>query len=155
MCTRRRKLPEVVFHQNFHELVDRNLRGYKSCFSAYDDNGAILVLSFVLARAGGRVDGCARRRRRSGQASAFPFSDYKFGYIHACMYRPPHADADVDAVRCPGQINSSEVSSTVRLKIIGNDTIKNVGKYESCMISKLPIIFKRTRKCISLTLHLA
>eukprot|EP01048_Picozoa_sp_COSAG05_P004973 COSAG05_NODE_284_length_12237_cov_15.252266_7_plen_97_part_00 len=30
MCTRRRKLPEVVFHQNFHELVDRNLRGYKS-----------------------------------------------------------------------------------------------------------------------------
>ncbi len=28
-------------------------------------------------------------------------------------------------------------SFTVRLKIIGNDIIKNVGKYESCMVSKL------------------
>ena len=36
--------------------------------------------------------------------------------------------------------------STVRLKIIGNEIIKNVGKYQSCMVSKLPIIFKRTRK---------
>ena len=34
---------------------------------------------------------------------------------------------------------------TVRLKIIGNDIIKNVGNYQSCMVSKLPIIFKRTR----------
>ena len=25
---------------------------------------------------------------------------------------------------------------TVRLKIIGNDNIKNVGKYEACMVSK-------------------
>ena len=36
-------------------------------------------------------------------------------------------------------------SSTVRLKIIGNEMIKNVGQSESCMVSKLPIIFKRTR----------
>ena len=34
---------------------------------------------------------------------------------------------------------------TVRLKVIGNEMIKNVGKYESCMVSKVPIIFKRTR----------
>ena len=33
----------------------------------------------------------------------------------------------------------------VRLKIIGNDIIKTVGKSQSCMVSKLPIIFKRTR----------
>ena len=33
----------------------------------------------------------------------------------------------------------------VRLKIIGNEIIKTVGKYESRMVSKLPIIFKRTR----------
>ena len=34
---------------------------------------------------------------------------------------------------------------TVRSKIIGNEMIKNVGKSQSCMVSKLPIIFKRTR----------
>ena len=32
----------------------------------------------------------------------------------------------------------------VRLKIIGNEIIQNVGKSESCMVSRLPIIFKRT-----------
>ena len=36
-------------------------------------------------------------------------------------------------------------SSTVRWKIIGNEMIKHVGKSESCMLSKLRIIFKRTR----------
>ena len=35
--------------------------------------------------------------------------------------------------------------NTVRLKIIDNEIIKNVGKHESCTVSKLPIIFKRTR----------
>ena len=35
---------------------------------------------------------------------------------------------------------------TMRLKIIGNEIIKNVGESESCMVSELPIIFKRTRK---------
>ena len=33
----------------------------------------------------------------------------------------------------------------MRLKIIGNEIIKNVGKYDSCMVYKLPITFKRTR----------
>ena len=33
----------------------------------------------------------------------------------------------------------------MRLKIIGNEIIKPVCKSESCMVSKLPIIFKRTR----------
>ena len=32
----------------------------------------------------------------------------------------------------------------VRLKIIRNELIKNVGKFQSCMFSKLRIIFKRT-----------
>ena len=36
-------------------------------------------------------------------------------------------------------------TNTVRWKVIGNEIIKNVGKYQSCMVSKLPIIFKRTR----------
>ena len=36
------------------------------------------------------------------------------------------------------------IEPTVRLKIIGNDIIKNVGKYQSCMVSKLPIIWKQT-----------
>ena len=36
-------------------------------------------------------------------------------------------------------------ATTVRLKIIGNEMIKNVGKYESCMVSKLPLVFKPTR----------
>ena len=31
----------------------------------------------------------------------------------------------------------------VRLNIIRNELIKNVGKFQSCMISKLRIIFKR------------
>ena len=37
-----------------------------------------------------------------------------------------------------------QLLTTVRLKTIGNDIIKNVGKSESCMVSKLPIVFKRT-----------
>ena len=45
----------------------------------------------------------------------------------------------------PTQTNTDQTQNTVRLKIIGNDIIKNVGKYQSCMVSKLPIIFKRTR----------
>ena len=31
----------------------------------------------------------------------------------------------------------------MRLKIIRNELIKNVGKFQSCMVSKLRIIFKR------------
>ena len=33
----------------------------------------------------------------------------------------------------------------MRLKIIRNELIKKVGKCQSCMVSKLRIIFKRTR----------
>ena len=36
-------------------------------------------------------------------------------------------------------------ATTVHLRILGNEMIKNVGKYELCMVSILPIIFKRTR----------
>ena len=43
-----------------------------------------------------------------------------------------------------------EVTSTVRLKIIGNEIIKTVGKSESCMFPKLPIVFKRTRTSSSI-----
>ena len=32
----------------------------------------------------------------------------------------------------------------VRFQIIGNALIENVGKYQSCMVSKLPIIWKQT-----------
>ena len=32
----------------------------------------------------------------------------------------------------------------VRFQIIGNDRIKNVGKSQSCVVSKLPIIWKQT-----------
>ena len=32
----------------------------------------------------------------------------------------------------------------VRFQIIGNERIKNVGKSQSCMVSKLPIIWKQT-----------
>eukprot|EP01048_Picozoa_sp_COSAG05_P006675 COSAG05_NODE_444_length_9777_cov_20.852965_2_plen_87_part_00 len=38
---------------------------------------------------------------------------------------------------------------TVRLKIIGNEMIKTVGQSEPCMVSKVPIIFKRTRSYVS------
>ena len=41
------------------------------------------------------------------------------------------------------------LASTMRLKIIGNEIIKNVVKSQSCMVSKLPIIFKRTRSSSS------
>ena len=37
------------------------------------------------------------------------------------------------------------LSLRVRLKIILNDLIKNVCKIQLCMVSKLRIIFKRTR----------
>ena len=36
-------------------------------------------------------------------------------------------------------------ATMVRLKIIGNDITKNVGKSESCMVYQLRMIFKRTR----------
>ena len=36
-------------------------------------------------------------------------------------------------------------AATVRLKIIGNEMIKTVGKSESRMVPKLPIIFQRSR----------
>ena len=41
-------------------------------------------------------------------------------------------------LRCP-------VGIRVRFHIIGNARIKNVGKSQSCLVSKLPIIWKRTR----------
>ena len=34
---------------------------------------------------------------------------------------------------------AAQVTVTVRLTIIGNDIIQNVGKSGSCMVSKLPI----------------
>eukprot|EP01047_Picozoa_sp_COSAG01_P109863 COSAG01_NODE_38713_length_486_cov_0.788114_1_plen_44_part_10 len=37
------------------------------------------------------------------------------------------------------------MSYCIRLNIIDNEIIKTVGTYESCMVSKLQIIFKRTR----------
>ena len=42
---------------------------------------------------------------------------------------------------------------TVRLKMIGDAIIKNVGKSVSCMVSKLPSIFKRTRTCRRASSH--
>ena len=42
------------------------------------------------------------------------------------------------------------MAGTVRLKIIGNEIIKTVGKYEPRMVSKLPIIFTRTRTIIEI-----
>ena len=36
----------------------------------------------------------------------------------------------------------------VRFHIIGNARIKNVGKSQSCLVSKLPIIWKRTRTIV-------
>ena len=32
----------------------------------------------------------------------------------------------------------------VRFQIIGNARIENVGKYQSCIVSKLPMIWKQT-----------
>ena len=39
--------------------------------------------------------------------------------------------------------NSPQTNSTMRLKIIRNARIKSEGKFHSCMVSKLRIIFKR------------
>ena len=36
------------------------------------------------------------------------------------------------------------VDVRVRFQIIGHARIKNVGKYQSCMVSKLPVIWKQT-----------
>ena len=41
----------------------------------------------------------------------------------------------------------------VRFQIIGNERIKNVGKSQLCMVSKLPIIWKRTRSYGTATVH--
>ena len=43
-----------------------------------------------------------------------------------------------------------EYRDAVRLKIIGDEMIQNVGKYQSCMVSKVPILFKRTRMSIGI-----
>ena len=40
-------------------------------------------------------------------------------------------------------------SRPIGKSIIGNEMITNVGKSESCMVSELPIIFKRTRSTMS------
>ena len=42
---------------------------------------------------------------------------------------------------------SSQCAATMRLRIIRNEIIKNVGKCQSCMVSELRAIFKRTRSC--------
>ena len=39
---------------------------------------------------------------------------------------------------------TSESQVRVRFQIIGNARIENVGKYQSYMVSKLPIIWKQT-----------
>ena len=36
------------------------------------------------------------------------------------------------------------ILATVRLKIVGNESIQNVGKYESCMVSKLMTDYLQT-----------
>eukprot|EP01048_Picozoa_sp_COSAG05_P017055 COSAG05_NODE_2276_length_3296_cov_4097.429152_3_plen_67_part_00 len=41
------------------------------------------------------------------------------------------------------------MSYCIRLNIIDNEIIKTVGTYESCMVSKLQIIFKRTRMYVT------
>ena len=48
--------------------------------------------------------------------------------------------------RIPTIRDSAALSSElrVRFQIIGNARIKNVGKSQSCMVSKLPIIWKQT-----------
>ena len=43
-------------------------------------------------------------------------------------------------------LNLENLSRPIDKSIIGNDVIKNVGKSGSCMVSKSPIIFKRTRR---------
>ena len=44
-------------------------------------------------------------------------------------------------------------ATTVRLRILGNEMIKNVGKYESRTVSKLPLVFKRTRTTTTIVTH--
>ena len=52
-----------------------------------------------------------------------------------------------DLVWCGGPIrpvSSVALVVRVRFQIIGNARIENVGKSQSCMVSKLPIIWKQT-----------
>ena len=51
---------------------------------------------------------------------------------------------------CLSACLSSHYLCTVRLEIVGNEIFQNVGKSKSCMVSKLPIIFKRTRMYVYL-----
>ena len=54
----------------------------------------------------------------------------------------PCHDEGSTAVLHPSSSSSS--SLRVRFQIIGNTHIENVGKYQSCMVSKLPIMWKQT-----------
>ena len=45
-----------------------------------------------------------------------------------------------------GQSSGSKVN-TMRLNIIGDELFEIVGESHSCMVYKLPIIVKQTRKC--------
>ena len=47
------------------------------------------------------------------------------------------------ATDAAGLLHLARSRIRVRLKIIRNELIKNVGKFQSCMFSKLRIIFKR------------
>ena len=88
-----------------------------------------------------------RRRGRAGRGSsenagAAAVRRGGCGFLRGCgtytsSVEPIHLDHQ----------NQLSRSSTVRLKIIGNEIIQNVGQYESCLATKLPIIFKRTRSC--------
>ena len=41
----------------------------------------------------------------------------------------------------------------MRVKIIGNEMIQNVGKYEPRTVSKLPLVFKRIRTTTTIVTH--
>ena len=52
------------------------------------------------------------------------------------------------AVSGLGPVFKLKIGIQVRFQIIRNARIENVGKYQSCMVSKLRIIWKRTRSTL-------
>ena len=52
------------------------------------------------------------------------------------------AGTDAQISRIEGEMRGEGIR--VRFQLIGNACIKNVGKYQSCMVSQLPIIWKQT-----------
>ena len=83
---------------------------------------------------GGRLPSPGNSEART---AASPSCEPYRGYLFALRARSARS-ADV-------RVDTLTSTTTVRLKIIGNEIIKNVGKSESCMVSKLPIISARTR----------